>query len=255
MRIFLSALTSTILILGTPPLMAQDKSSTKAKEHKESEENKEQAKEEEASTDGGIKAVTENGENVILYENGTWEYQPESTAEKTKRPVNPTAFKVPADSKESIKGESVDYEIRYNKDKWQVLTKNINEMAEYSLLHKDKKAYAIVIPEGASIPMETFRNIVINNARGASGQVKILNEEERTVNGKKVILLNIRAVIQGMTFIYEYYIYSGEKSSIQIIGFTTEELFPEYKNDMEDFLNGFIVKETGKFNSPKNIKE
>ena len=209
---------------------------------------------EEDSSNETIKAITESGEKVNLFSDGTWEYAPEDSQEEVKRPINSTKFITPSTSKELVKGRSVNYEVYFDKEKWQTLTKNINEMAEYSLLHKDKNAYAIIIPESASIPLETLRNIVVNNARSVSSSTTILKEEERNVNGSKVIMLNIKAKVQGMDFIYIYYIYSGEKSSIQVIGFTTEELFSEYTNDIENLLNGFVVRESEK-NSASGAKK
>jgi hypothetical protein len=199
-----------------------------------------------------IYATTESGEKVILYSDGTWEFDSDETAETkvseevVKRTVNPKKFSTPASSKEVLKGSNVDYQVHYNKEKWERLEKNLNENAEYSLIHSDKNSYAIIIPEKISIPVENLKNIVISNARNASKNVKVLVEEERTVNNTKVIMLNIQADIQGMTFVYLYYIYSNEKASIQLIGFTTDELYEEYKKDMEDLLNGFEVIQTDK---------
>jgi VCBS repeat-containing protein len=212
-----------------------------AQEAKDNDVDKNQ-NQEESTSEEPQKAVTESGENVILSPDGTWEYALDESKDEVQRTVNSTKFVTPALSKDSVKGRVVNYEINYDKEKWQILAKNINETAEYSLLHKDNNAYAIVIPENATIPLEALRNIVIKNARSVSGKVKILKEEERNVNGSKVIMLNMKAKVQGMDFIYLYYIYSGEKATIQVIGFTTEELFSEYQNDLENLLNGLVVK-------------
>ena len=86
---------------------------------------------------------------------------------------------------------------------------------------------------------------MVANARSASKNVKILAEEERNVNNTRVIMLNIKAEIKGLSFVYLYYIFSNENSSIQLICFTTEELFNEYKKDMEELLNGFMLAPAG----------
>ncbi|MDH4262159.1 MAG: hypothetical protein OEV78_03835 [Spirochaetia bacterium] len=190
-----------------------------------------------SSSKAPIKAVTESGESVNLYFDGTWKYVP-----KELRAINSKKFTTPSLSKDNVKGKNTQYTINYDSKKWKILEKSLSEIAEYSLEYTDAKAYAMVVPENEYIPMEELRNVVIQNVREASSSVKILNEEERVVNGVKVIMLTIKANIEGMNFIYMYYIYSEKKSSFQIVGFTAEESFPDYKNDIEELLNGFVVK-------------
>lgn len=196
----------------------------------------------EEEKDDFTRAITESGEHVILYSDGTWEFE-ESAGEAPlpNRTVNPQKFLTPQTAKDVLKGKEISYQLFYDSKKWQKPEEGSNDNAEFSLIHADKNVYAMVIPENVSVPLENLRNIVISNARAASKNVSILSEEERNVNGQKVIMLNIKADIEGMSFVYLYYIYSGENSAIQLICFTTEELFSEYRKDMEDLLNGFVL--------------
>lgn len=190
---------------------------------------------------GDINATTENGESVILYGDGTWEYAPEDEdrARKKDRKVNPNKYVTPASATEKVEGKSIQYEIAYNPKIWNILIKNINNLAEYSFTNREKSVYAIVIPEGLAIPPETLRSAVLINLRKASKKIKIIKEEERTVNDQKIIMLNIIAKIQGAEFIYSYYLYSGKERTIQIICFTSKNNFAAKKQEMEDLMNGF----------------
>jgi len=184
-----------------------------------------------------INATTEDGENVTLYPDGKWEYTPE-----IKRIINPKKFLVPPQSKEMVTGKEIKYTIYYDATKWKPMEKSLSEIAEYSLDYKNGKAYSMVVAENESVPLEDLRDVVLNNVREASGGAKVIAEEERNVNGLKMIMMTVKAKIEGMNFVYVYYIYSNDKTAFQVVTFTSEESFPEYKNDLENFLNGFVLK-------------
>jgi hypothetical protein len=172
--------------------------------------------------------------------------KPESKSTKEEpgtagRKVNTTVFHAPASSKEVLKGKGVSYKISYDKTKWGILDEQLNEATEYSLAYNDENAFIMIIPEAEEIEIETYRDVVLENANKALKNVVILNEEERTVNNAKLLMLNIRGEAEGQSIVYIYYIYSGENKSIQAVAFTSEELFPEYKQEMENFLNGLEI--------------
>ena len=199
---------------------------------------KQNSKTEKSSKDAPVKVTTPSGDEVILNSDGTWEY----AANLKKRTVNNTKFVIPAASKDFVKGNDISYQVFYDKAKWVILEKNISEIAEFSFQHSDDNAYAMIVAENEAIPLDDLRNIVLDNIKAVAKNVKIINEEERTVNGSKVIMLNVKAIIQGMDFVYHYYIYSGEGASIQVVSFTSEDLYLEHKTDMENLLNGFVMK-------------
>ena len=207
-----------------------------------------------------VRGINESGRKILLYPNGTWKFAPaEKDAKEEKNvhinaPTNGTVFHTPSAANEFLQGKVADYKIFYNKNKWDILSENLNDMTEYSLLHRKKNAFVIVLPETASVPLNTLREIVLDNARRASPKMSILSEEMRTVNNAKILMLNLKADVENTSFIYVYYIYSGDNKSVQIIGFTTEELYSQYKQDMEDFLNGFMAGKpasTGKISPQK----
>jgi len=47
----------------------------------------------------------------------------------------------------------------------------------------------------------------------------------------------------GIKFIYLGYYYSSPKGTIQLLTYTSSNLLDEYKKDLKEFLNSFIVLE------------
>jgi hypothetical protein len=48
-------------------------------------------------------------------------------------------------------------------------------------------------------------------------------------------------VVSDVTFIWEGYYYAGPAGTIQVVTYTGKNLFSEYKDEMQNFLNGFQV--------------
>jgi len=151
-------------------------------------------------------------------------------------------FATPADSTSVYNAKRGNFTVKYNPSKWEILTTSLNQMAEASFQHSSGDAYGMIITERIRIPMENFDSIVVDNAQKVATNVEITNSEVRLVNGKQVKFIELSGVIQGINFVYNYYVYSDSKGSTQITLFTSKELYPEYKQDFADFLNGFNAK-------------
>jgi len=188
-----------------------------------------------------ITATTEDGKKIILSENGTWKYDKKSEEKKSDQLVT-QKFATPADSTSVYNAKRGNFILKYNPSKWEILSTSLNQMAEASFQHSSGDAYAMVITERIRIPMENFDSIVVDNAQKVATNVEITNSEIRLVNGKQVKFIELTGIIQGINFVYNYYVYSDSKGSTQITLFTSKELYPEYKQDFADLLNGFDAK-------------
>ncbi len=84
------------------------------------------------------------------------------------------------------------------------------------------------------------KGIAIENAKDAAPDIKVINEEYRSVNGVQVLMMQMSGTIRGMRFTYYGYYYSNSNGTIQLLTYTGENLFPNYLNDIEEFLNGLV---------------
>jgi hypothetical protein len=105
------------------------------------------------------KAVTETGEEVILYDNGTWKYVSDSAKEKVDIPLNPKAFKKSNNATFLLKSTRTKIGVWLDSKKWSFKKAVSNEDAEYELQLKGKDLYGMIITEKIEVPLETLKGI------------------------------------------------------------------------------------------------
>jgi hypothetical protein len=186
-----------------------------------------------------IEAFTGEKKKVILHSTGKWEYAKEE--KKEAKPIDGAACTKPEDSKGTLSGAKIPYVVWYNDSKWSILEKPLIPGSEYSLTHVKGDAYAIIISERIKVPVENLAHIVLEHAQQTSNNARVTRSEKRIVNGLEVMFLEIKGTIQGIDFVYNYYLYSDESGTLQVAAFTSESLYDEYKKDFEDLMNGFTI--------------
>ena len=105
--------------------------------------------------------------------------------------------------------------------------------------HASGDGYAMVIAERLQVQLPQLKKIALDNARNAAPDARVVLDEMRRVNGLDVVAMQITGTMSGVLFVYYGYYYSGPEGSVQIITYTGQNLFAEYKADFEEFLNGF----------------
>lgn len=144
---------------------------------------------------------------------------------------------------EVIAGAKVKYQIKYNPEKWIIENSEPGDTAEYYFTHMDGDVYGMVIPERLQIDASGMKKIALSNAKEAAPDAAIIFEETRKVNGKDLMVLQITGTIEGIKFHYYGYYYTGKSGTIQLLMYTSDNLFDEYKQEMEELLNGLTVEE------------
>lgn len=191
-----------------------------------------------------IKAFTEKGDTVLLHKDGSWEFQTEYSIEDSSKDsiidTNAISFVKDKASTEVVKGQKVNYELWYDPGKWKLT--GGNDFSEYTLMNTNGDAFCTVIPEKIPMTLEAIKSVAIINARKADPKVKLIDEEIRKVNGTYVLMMTLTGNLHGLKFTYYGYYYAAENSSIQLITYTFNSLFDNYKSDLEDILNGLIIK-------------
>lgn len=186
-------------------------------------------------------AVTKDGKTVILNDNGTWQYSigiegvklPDSLLKRYTKSVLAITLQ---------KSKRLPHGFWYDPKKWSLTTTKPTEASEYLFKMKDEDGYCVIVTEKIEIPLESFLEIIPKQlqSRGAES-VLIDNQEYRMVNGSKVLYVQFSAKVQGISFIYSAYYFSDENGTTQMLCYTGSKLFPKYKIEFENFLNGFVV--------------
>ena len=187
-----------------------------------------------------INALTETGDEVILYEDGTWKYVDKEMPESSEIKLNEQEFKKEDDQTFLVKSKNLNFGVWINPREWTFEKSSPGEAAEFQFRKKDEDLYAMFISEKVEIPIENLKRIAFKNARKAAPNVEITNEEFRNVNGIKVLMMQMRGTIEGMNFLYYGYYFSNENGTIQLLTYTSANLFERYEKDMNAFLNGLV---------------
>jgi len=191
---------------------------------------------------GQINAITESGDEVILYEDGSWVYTADSTTHLTETiRMNNKVFSKPKNSTFLVKSKKVNAGVWINPKKWKFTKGAEGQIPEFLFQNKTEDMYGMLITEKIAININALRQVAFNNAKTAAPDAKIINEEYRMVNGHKVFMMQMKGTIQGIKFIYYGYYYSDDGGSVQFLTYTSQNLFDDYKKEMEKLLNGFTV--------------
>jgi hypothetical protein len=183
-------------------------------------------------------AVTSAGEEVVLYNDGTWKYVNKKSTEGAEIKTNSTKFSKDKEATFLVKSNITNVGIYLNPKKWSF--KKAKDAGEYEFQLKEKEGYALLLAERIEIPLESLKSIALTNAQKAAPDAEIVKEEYRMVNGIKVLCLQMDGTIQGIRFSYFGYYYSSDKGTVQLLTYTSKSLFKDYQADLETFLNGFV---------------
>jgi hypothetical protein len=192
-----------------------------------------------------VKALTENGREVILNDNGTWRYvSPDDDNSNNSETIttNPIEFHTTIGATFLVKSNVMNVGVYLDHNKWTFLPHKSNEVnPEYSFEMKTQHGYAMMLTELTPIEIENMKVIALQNAQKVSPDMKVTHVEYRVVNNKKVLCLTMKGTIQGIKFVYFGYYYSNSNGTVQLIAYGSENMFKDSLNDWQDFLNGFTV--------------
>ena len=198
----------------------------------------------------GVDAITEDGQGVVLYSNGTWAFKLEPIppqAQKTKivkkipsspLPVKNKAAKI----KPTLKGQHNAYKITYDNTVWKKTHSAANDDAEIQLEHKAGNGYAMVIFDRSPISLEDLKKQVLTTMRSVASKVEIISEEKKRIKNHQIMALKINSIIENTPFSYFNYYASGEWGTIQFVTYTATALMADYEADFAALLDGLTIK-------------
>jgi len=194
-----------------------------------------------------VAAITNKGEVVMLNEDGTWEYADKGSSTNKQKISNADSLlkvlsNANTDNNSSlVKSTKTNIEVNVNPDKWTVKKEDAGETAEYSFNLKGNDAYAMLITERIAMPLDVLKKAALANAASAAPDIKVVDEEIRTVSGEKVLFMQMDGTISGVKFSYLGYYYSSDKGTVQFLTYTSQNLLKENRKDMEELLNQMVI--------------
>ncbi|MFN9855441.1 MAG: hypothetical protein ACK55T_06590 [Bacteroidota bacterium] len=187
-----------------------------------------------------IKALTDDGREVILYKNGTWKFLNADQAKQDSIRVGGKTYTKTPSQTFLVKSKVADVGIYINPQDWKFKLGTSSGENEYSFNFKNDLAFAFLITEKLQFDYEALRNVALSNARNAGPDLREVLAEFRTVNGRKVLCLKFQCTVQEIPFTYMGYYYSSATGTAQLLAASTQQQFPEIESKIEEFLNGMV---------------
>ena len=201
------------------------------------------------------KAVTEKGDTIFVYDNGTWSYELEEIDDSfndldfLKLPLSIDTLtegkKYPSSAKSEVRSKENGFVVRYDDKKWKrVPPGNLNAEADFAFENKFVEIWCVVIAEESSFsPDNLFRIAKMTMEKNLDARTQILKTELVTVNGNKVLRGVVKADVSGISFVFDSYYYSNELGSVQFTTWTSENLWKKYESEIAELLNGFVAEQ------------
>jgi hypothetical protein len=184
-----------------------------------------------------LEATTIEGKKVVLFPDGTWRYKESDLIAGS----GSTPFTSPSEATTGLRSKKGFFELWINPNKWRMQETSDNPDAEFYLSHASGDAYAMVIAERISMPISSLKNLALANAKKAGPDAEVVFQEERVVNGTKVHHMRIDVTMQGISFSFYGYYWTGQAGSLQVVAFTGRSLLEEFKEEFANLLAGLIV--------------
>ncbi|MDH5407824.1 MAG: hypothetical protein OEY00_04370 [Gammaproteobacteria bacterium] len=105
------------------------------------------------------KAITDKGEEVLLYDNGTWRFANEGKNKPTEFKYNKNKYYKSKKATFPLKSKKNDVMVWLDPKKWSFEKSKSNSEAEYQFLLKGQDLHGLLIAEAIEIKVETLVNI------------------------------------------------------------------------------------------------
>ncbi len=148
------------------------------------------------------RALTEDGKEVVLFDNGTWKFVNESDAKALETTItNNNLFEKSRNASFLMKSKKMDVGVYFDPKKWKLATQNISPHVEYFFAERNSNDgyFGFMITEKVQIAtLKNLKDLIIENVNRNVDYFRLKESEYRTVNGMKVLYIRYAANKKGM---------------------------------------------------------
>ena len=206
------------------------------------------------------RALTEDGKEVVLFDNGTWKFVNESDAKALETIItNNNLFEKSRNASFLMKSKKLDVGVYFDPKKWKLATQNISPHVEYFFAERNSNDgyFGFMITEKVQIAtLKNLKDLIIENVNRNVDYFRLKESEYRTVNGMKVLYIRYAANTKGMDFEYSGNYYINSDGYAGVVGFASQKVFEQSFGAVQELINGISVtpkediKETVEYKSP-----
>lgn len=206
------------------------------------------------------RALTEDGKEVVLFDNGTWKFVNESDAKALETIVtNNNLFEKPKTASFVMKSKKLDVGVYFDPKKWKLATQNISPHVEYFFTDRGNTEglFGFMMTEKVQIAtLKNLKELIIENVNRNVDFFRLKESEYRTVNGMKVLYIRYAANTKGMDFEYAGNYYINSDGYAGVVGFSSQKMFEKSFGAIQELINGISlvskqeVSEANEYTSP-----
>ena len=206
------------------------------------------------------RALTEDGKEVVLFDNGTWKFVNESDAKVLETIVtNNNLFEKPKTASFVMKSKKLDVGVYFDPKKWKLATQNISPHVEYFFTDRGNTEglFGFMMTEKVQIAtLKNLKELIIENVKRNVDFFRLKESEYRTVNGMKVLYIRYAANTKGMDFEYAGNYYINSDGYAGVVGFSSQKMFENSFGAIQELINGISlvskqeVSEANEYTSP-----
>lgn len=206
------------------------------------------------------RALTEDGKEVVLFDNGTWKFVNESDAKVLETIVtNNNLFEKPKTASFLMKSKKLDVGVYFDPKKWKLATQNISPHVEYFFTDRGNSEglFGFMMTEKVQIAtLKNLKELIIENVNRNVDFFRLKESEYRTVNGMKVLYIRYAANTKGMDFEYAGNYYINSDGYAGVVGFSSQKMFENSFGAIQELINGISlvskqeVSEANEYTSP-----
>lgn len=206
------------------------------------------------------RALTEDGKEVVLFDNGTWKFVNESDAKALETVVtNNNLFEKSRNASFLMKSKKLDVGVYFDPKKWKLATQNISPHVEYFFTDRSNTegSFGFMMTEKVQIAtLKNLKELIIENVNRNVDFFRLKESEYRTVNGLKVLYIRYAANTKGMDFEYAGNYYINSDGYAGVVGFSSQKMFESNFDAIQELINGISLSpkqelsETIEYTSP-----
>lgn len=190
-----------------------------------------------------IKAVTDEGKEVVLFENGTWKFVNDSDAKVLETiSTNETPFIKDKTSTFLYRSKKVDAGIYVNPKTWKFTEAFKSPVLEYAFINNSNtNIFALFVSEAVEVgSLKNLKELIVTSTKNRADYFRLKESEYRTVNGLKVLYLRYIANTKGIDFEYQMYAYLANGGYCSVSGYAYAKYFDQNKAELDRFINGLV---------------
>ena len=133
--------------------------------------------------------------------------------------------------------------IRYQASSWEEQATDIDGGRQF--FNESESCFVVLIEEASQIPIESMPEIAVLNFREVGTDVKEIRRGERNINGNRFTFSEYRGSVDGLDITFLGLFYSDASGTLQIVGWSTSNIFEDKRGKIERFASGFFLAPRG----------